>query len=367
MAVTYHNNGIKTRPTFVIGPSSCLGPLAATRRLWHDAPMAKHAISHHRAVIGDLPMHWVEQGEGPAIVLCHGFPHFWLSWRHQIPALADAGWRVIAPDMRGMGQTGAPADHRLYDTDHITADLTGLLDHLGIERAVFGGLDFGIFAIYDLAYRHPDRVRAILALENPAYPDTPEKAPLTEAAEWAQDHFVHIDYFRPVGPADADLDAAPREFLHKVLYALSGDYHYLDVWKHPPGTTYIDALPDAPPLPWDWLQTWELEWYVAEYSRSGFTGGLNWYRAMDLRWEQRAAWRHDPNPVPFYFIGSENDVDLEAWHGDDPIGAIKEQYEQVRRVEMLPKAGHLIQLERAADVTRLWLEFLDDIARRERD
>lgn len=313
---------------------------------------------HRRARINGIDMHYVEQGEGPLIVLCHGFPHLWLSWRHQIPALAAAGWRVVAPDMRGMGQTEAPADHRVYDVPHTVGDLTGLLDHLGEREAVFAGLDFGVFAIYDLAYAAPERVRAIIALENPSWPDRAEIAPLAEAAEWARDHFVHIDYFREPGPADAALDAAPREFLRKVFYALSGDYHYLDVWKHPPGVAYLDALPDTPPLPWSWLQEWELEWYVSEYSRSGFTGGLNWYRAMDLRWEQRRAWRGTPNSRPFFFIGSENDVDLEAWHGIDPIGAISRQYSDVRRIEMLPHAGHMIQLERADDVARLMVEFV---------
>lgn len=313
---------------------------------------------HRRARINGIDMHYVEQGAGPLIILCHGFPHLWLSWRHQIPALAAAGWRVVAPDMRGMGQTDAPADPSAYDVPHTVGDLLGLLDHLGEREAVFAGLDFGVFAIFDLAYTAPERVRAIIALENPHWPDRAEISPLAEAREWARDHFVHIDYFREPGPADAALAAAPRAFLQKVFYALSGDYHYLDVWRHPPGTAYLDALPETPPLPWAWLQEWELEWYVSEYSRSGFTGGLNWYRAMDLRWEQRRGWRDLPNGRPFFFIGSENDVDLEAWHGADPIGAIHRHYSDVRRIEMLPHAGHMIQLERADDVARLMVEFV---------
>ncbi len=316
---------------------------------------------HRHVQINGIAMHYVEQGEGPLLILCHGFPHLWLSWHRQIPALAAAGWRVIAPDMRGMGQTEAPVDPAAYDVDHTVGDMLGLLDHLGAEQAVFAGLDFGLFAIYDLAARHPDRVRAIIALQNPHLPDRPDITPLDEAADWATRHFLHIHYFVPPGIADADLAARPRTFLHRLFYALSGDFHYVDIWKHPPGTTYIDALPEAPPLPWPWLAEWELEWFVSEYSRSGFTGGLNWYRAMDLRWHQRIPYRDRKLTTPFYFIGSTNDVDLELWHGDDPLGTIKDHHADIRRVEMVTGAGHMIQLERADDVTRLMIEFLNEI------
>jgi pimeloyl-ACP methyl ester carboxylesterase len=101
-----------------------------------------------------------------------------------------------------------------------------------------------------------------------------------------------------------------------------------------------------------------MEFFVSEYSRSGFTGGLNWYRAMDLRWEQRKRFRGMKNPAPFFFIGSENDVDLEAWHGADPLGDIKRQYSDVREVAMLPKAGHMLQMERPREVNELILKFL---------
>ncbi len=306
--------------------------------------------AHRYARINGLRVHYVEQGSGPLVVLCHGFPHLWFSWRHQIPAIAAAGFRVVAPDMRGMGQTDAPPEVEAYD-----------VDHTGGDAAIFIGLDFGVFAIYDLAFREPRRVRAMIGLENPATPHNPQLPPLVEAAQWAQKHFVHIHYFAPPGPADAALNAHPREFLSGVFYALSGDYHYLDVWKHPPGTSYLDALPRPPPLPWPWLGELEMEFFVSEYARTGFSGGLNWYRAMDLRWAQRRRFEGQKNTVPFFFIGSERDCDLEAWHGDDPLGQLRQQYEDVRGVAMLAEAGHMMQMERPAEVNASIVKFLGQL------
>ncbi|MBK8630979.1 MAG: alpha/beta fold hydrolase [Sphingomonadales bacterium] len=317
---------------------------------------------HHHARINGIATHFVEAGQGPAIMLCHGFPHTWYSWHRQIGPLVEAGWRVIVPDMRGMGQTEAPPDASAYDCVQTAGDLAGLLDHLGLESAVFAGLDFGIFAIFDLAHQLPERVRAIIALENPHYPDRPDKTPLEEAVEWAQDHFVHIDYFRPVGVAEIALDAAPRLFLARVFYALSGDFHYLDVWQHPPGTPYIDALPEAPSFPWAWLSEAEFEAIAADYDRSGFLGGLNWYRAMDIRWHQRTPWRGQKTQCPYWFIGSDHDVDLEAWHGEDPLAAIHDHHADVRGVDMIKGAGHLIQLEKSDEVNRLMLRHLAELA-----
>src|SRR5579863_4615044 len=128
-----------------------MGLTAPTRR--DRSPLAKRyygcmgSWSHRYAHINGIRTHYVEQGAGPLVVLCHGFPHLWFSWRHQIPAIAAAGWRVVAPDMRGMGQTEAPAEITAYDVEHTVADLTALLEHLRERRAVFIGLDFGVFAI----------------------------------------------------------------------------------------------------------------------------------------------------------------------------------------------------------------------------
>jgi len=319
------------------------------------------AWTHHYATVNGIRMHYVEQGEGLPVVLCHGFPHLWFSWHRQIPVLAAAGCRVIVPDLRGMGQTEGPEDFRAYDVETITADLTGLLDHLGEERAVFAGLDFGAFASYDLALRHPERVIALIGLQNPFVPDNPDVPPLTEYRRMGERHFLHIEYFREPPRADVELAANVRTFLHKVLWTLSGAVSYFDMFKFPPGTSYIDAMVEPPPLPWPWLSQLELEFYISEYSRSGFTGGLNWYRSMDLKWEQRKRTRDVTSDVPVYFIGSEADVDLEGFHGDDPINAMRHNFPRMVDVRMIPRAGHMAQLEASDEVNRILLEFVSQI------
>jgi len=315
---------------------------------------------HNYAVINDIRTHYVEQGpaDGLPVVFCHGFPMLWFSWHRQIPVLAEAGYRVIAPSMRGMGQTEAPEAPAAYGVDEITADILGLLDHCGVERAVFVGIDFGAFAVQDFALRHPMRTRAIICLENPAAPHNPDKSPLTEYREMGEKHFLHIDYFREPPRADRELAAAPREFFRKVMWLLSGAADYFVVFEHPPGTSYIDAMPEPPPLPWSWLSELELEYFVSEYSRSGFTGGLNWYRSMDIKWEQRKPFEGVQSTVPAWFVGSERDVDLEGFHGDDPIGQMRAIFPDLREVTMIPEVGHMIALEASGELNAILLDYL---------
>ena len=313
---------------------------------------------HHHVVVNNMQMHYVEQGAGVPVVFCHGFPGLWFSWHRQIPALAEAGHRVLVPDMRGMGQTEAPAAPEAYGVDAITADLVGLLDHCGIDKAVFIGIDFGAFAIQDLALRHPERVRAIICLENPAAPHNPDKPPLTEYREMGERHFLHIEYFRVPPRADEELAAAPREFLRKVFWTLSGAANYFDVFKHPPDASYIDAMQEPPPMPWPWLSALELEFFVSEYSRTGFTGGLNWYRSMDLKWRQRKPFEGVQSEVPAWFVGSERDVDLEGFHGDDPLSLMRAIFPNLIDVRMLPEVGHMMPLEASEALNAILLEYL---------
>lgn len=320
------------------------------------------AQQHHKAVINGITMHYVEQGEGLPIILCHGFPHTWFSWNRQIQPLVDAGCRVIVPDMRGMGETSAPREVDAYSVENICQDLLGLLNHLGLDQAVFSGLDFGVFACYDLALRYPEKVLAVIGLENPAAPHNPDSPPLAEYKEMGKDHFLHINYFcEQADEADTDMLARVDEFFPKVFWALSGGGNYFDTFNYPKGTHYIDALSPAPALPWDWLSLADMQVFIDSYRASGFTGGLNWYRAMDIKWEERKSTYDVVSDVPAYFLGSEHDVDLKGFHGDDPIGLLKRQFPNLRKVEMVPTAGHLVQLERSNEVSTAMVRFIGDI------
>ena len=324
--------------------------------------------THNYALINNIHMHYVEQLPASGtetrgtVVFCHGFPMLWFSWHRQIPVLAGAGYRVIAPSMRGMGQTEAPQEPEAYGVDEISGDILGLLDHCGVDRAIFVGIDFGSFAIQDFALRHPHRTRAIICLENPAAPHNPDKSPLTEYREMGEQHFLHIEYFREPPRADVELAARPRDFFRKVMWLLSGTANYFVVFEHPPQTSYIDAMPEPPPLPWPWLSELELEVFVAQYSQSGFTGGLNWYRSMDIKWQQRKAFEGVRSEVQAWFIGSEADVDLEGFHGDDPIGLMRAMFPNLVEVTMIPGAGHMIALEASSQLNVILLDYLSRIS-----
>ncbi|MFE3259251.1 alpha/beta fold hydrolase [Nocardia sp. NPDC059229] len=302
-------------------------------------------LTHRTIDTGEVRMHVADQGEGFPVVFCHGFPHTWFMWHHQLDAVAAAGYRTLAPDLRGYGRTEAPADPEAYTNAAVIGDLMALLDDIGAERAVFVGLDFGAQLVWELSLRAPERVAAAMVLNNPFAP-RPPRAPSAFWTKAAERHFLHLSYFQTPGIADAELAADPRGFLARVYYSLSGDYHYLDTWKNPPGLGYLDVLPQAPALPWPWLSEAEFDTLVQDFERTGFTGGLNWYRNLDRNWELTAAYADAKVEVPTFFLYGQNDPDMEGFSGRDPLATLRANVPDLREVVEVPAAGHLVQLER---------------------
>lgn len=317
----------------------------------------KAEVTHRILPVNGIEMHVAECGEGRPVVLCHGFPGLWFSWRHQLDALAAAGYRVIAPDMRGYGRTSVPSDVAAYDRAHTVADMVGLLDALGLEQAVFAGHDFGAHLVWDLPAWVPGRVSALMQLSVPRTPRLPVQ-PSVGFRYLASQHFAHVHYFQERGVADRELGENTREFLAKLFHALSGANRYLDCWEFPSeGNGYLDVLPEPPALPWNWLDEDEFGYYVAEFERTGFTGGLNWYRAEDAVWAQNEALHERPVEVPVTFIAGEKDPVLEMM-GRDPFAAMRGLVPGLVSTHVIPGAGHFVQMEKPAEVNAAMLEFL---------
>ncbi|MFD5179965.1 alpha/beta fold hydrolase [Nocardia sp. NPDC058379] len=317
-------------------------------------------LTHRFLDTDGVRMHVTERGQGYPVVFCHGFPHTGFVWHRQLAAVAGAGFRAIAPDLRGYGRTDAPADPAAYTNAAVIGDLLALLDDIGAEKAVFVGLDFGAQLVWELALRAPERVDAVAVLNNPFSP-RPPRAPSEYWTKAAQRHFLHLAYFQEPGVADAELAARSREFLARVYYSLSGDYHYLDTWQNPPGLGYLDVLPQAPELPWSWLSEAEFDTLAAEFDRTGFTGGLNWYRNLDRNWALTEAFAGAKVPVPTYFLYGENDPDMEGFSGRDPLAVLRANVPDLRAVVKVPGAGHLVQLERTDAVDEFLIAALRDL------
>lgn len=317
-------------------------------------------LTHRFLDTGEVRMHITEQGQGYPVVFCHGFPHTGFVWHRQLAAVSAAGFRAIAPDLRGYGRTEAPADVAAYTNEAVIGDLLALLDDIGAAKAVFVGLDFGAQLVWELALRAPERVEAVAVLNNPFSP-RPPRAPSEFWTKAAQRHFLHLAYFQEPGVADAELAARPREFLARVYYSLSGDYHYLDTWKNPPGLGYLDVLPQAPAMPWTWLSEAEFDTLATEFERTGFTGGLNWYRNLDRNWALTEALAGAKVEVPAYFLYGANDPDMEGFSGRDPLATLRANVTDLRTVVEVPDAGHLVQLERTDAVDTFLLGALREL------
>jgi pimeloyl-ACP methyl ester carboxylesterase len=315
------------------------------------------SLRHRTIDVGGIRLHLAEQGVGPSVIMCHGFPGLWYSWRNQLPVLAAHGFRAITLDMRGYGRSDRPVDPADYDRKSTVADLVGLLDALAIDDAVFVGHDFGAVLAWDLPQWAPGRVKALIQLSVPRAKASPHR-PSTTFARIASRHFFHMHYFQEKGPADEELGANPALFLTKIFWALSGGYRYRDIFRHPSdGRGYLDVLPEPPPLPWPWMSQEDLDYYAREFGRTGFTGGLNWYRAADQVWSEQQGRPELPITVPTTFITGERDP-VQQLSGPDAFHTMRDTVPGLDGIHIIPEAGHFVQMEAAEQVNDIMLTFL---------
>jgi pimeloyl-ACP methyl ester carboxylesterase len=313
-------------------------------------------VTHRRVLSNDIEVHIAEAGQGPLVVLLHGFPELWYSWRHQLPTLADAGYHAVAPDLRGYGETDAPEAVEDYSMLNMTADVVGLLDALDAERAVIVGHDWGARIAWDLAQLYPRRVAAVAALSVPYSPRSP--APPTQMIErFSGGAFSFVQYFQEPGVAEAELEADVRRSLLLFMYTLSGDappdlVPYLFTGK-PADAHVLDGMPDPEALP-VWLTEADLDYYARAFARTGFRGALNRYRNMDRDWEELACVADARVEQPALFMGGERDSAV-LFGSVEPM---KASLPNLRKAVLLPGCGHWTQQERPAEVNTELIDFL---------
>ncbi|UXA20983.1 alpha/beta fold hydrolase [Mycobacterium sp. SMC-4] len=299
------------------------------------------------------------QRGAPVVVLCHGFPELAFTWRHQIDALAAAGYHVLAPDQRGYGGSDKPEAITAYSVDELTADIVGLLDSevgAGAETAVLVGHDFGAVVAWAAPLLAPHRFRAVAGLSLPPVPRP--RIPTTQAFRRIfGDDFFYILYFQQPGPADAELNHDPATTFRR-LFAMADGAPATTVPARD-GDGLLGRIPEPGRLP-DWLSERDFGVYVDEFTRGGFTAPLNWYRCFDRNWEVTADPPAKTIEVPALFIGGTADVTLSYTPRDRVREVVTGDYREV----MIDGAGHWLPEERPQDVTRLLIEFLSQVPAR---
>jgi pimeloyl-ACP methyl ester carboxylesterase len=299
----------------------------------------------------------LEQGDGPLVVLCHGWPELSYSWRHQIPALAAAGFHVAAPDMRGFGRTSAPADINAYSIfDHV-GDMVALVAALGEKRAMIVGHDWGAPVAWHAALFRPDVFSAVAGMSVPP-PSRGRGRPLDTLRESGITNF-YWQYFQTPGVAEReferDVDVTVRTLLGRGFSDPAASLFIED------GKGFLGDVSTARPLP-DWLTEADLSYFAEAYRKSGFRGGLNWYRNIDRNWELTAPWQGAQIHQPSLFIAGSSDSVITGLIGAKRVTEMERVLPNLKQKLIIGGAGHWVQQERAAEVNAALIAFLNENA-----
>lgn len=342
---------------------SLAGSVAAAPASNRESPPypGPKTITHRRVSANGLTMHIAEQGHGPLVLLVHGFPESWYSWRHQIPALADAGFHVVAPDLRGYGDSDAPPERESYSIMHLVGDMVGLVIALGEKRATIIGHDWGAAVAWNTALLRPDVFPAVVAFSVP-YRQRGSEPPL-RALRRSGLYTYYWLYYQDPGVADAEYDRDPKTTLRKTFYTLSGDAPHSDVNPRilQPGKGALDSLLD-PPHSLSWLTEADLDYMASVLTRNGFRNPLNYYRNIDQNWELLAPWEGAVIHQPALFIAGAEDHVIRGPTYKTQLDALSTTVPGLKQKVLLEGAGHYIQQERPIQVTTALIDFLRSVA-----
>ncbi|MQM05473.1 hypothetical protein Taro_038279 [Colocasia esculenta] len=310
-------------------------------------------IEHRSVVVNGIRMHVAEKGQGPVVLLLHGFPEVWYSWRHQIAGLASRGYRAVAPDLRGYGDTDAPDSVDSYTVFHLVGDLVALIDALGEDKVFVVGHDWGAVVAWHLCMFTPDRVRALVNLSVPYRPRDPERKPIqTLRALFGDDYYVCR--FQEPGAAEAEFSTLGSKLTVRIFmtYRKPGP-PIIPKDKGYEGVNKGDTLPH-------WLSEEDINYFASNFEKSGFTGGLNYYRVLDLNWELTAPWTGVQIKVPVKFIVGDLDLTYTIPGVQDYIhkGGFKKDVPLLEDVVVMKGVGHFINQEKGPEITDHIYDFI---------
>jgi pimeloyl-ACP methyl ester carboxylesterase len=295
----------------------------------------------------------LEQGTGPLVVLCHGWPELSYSWRHQIAAIADAGFHVVAPDMRGFGRSSAPADIAAYSIFDTVGDMVGLVQALGENSAVIIGHDWGAPVAWHAALFRPDIFTAVAGLSVPP-PFRGRGRPLETLRQNGIDNF-YWQYFQTPGRAETEFERDVALTLRTLLgRGFSDPAASLFIAE---GRGFLGEARADRPLP-DWLGEADLGVFTEAYRASGFRGGLNWYRNIDRNWDLTAPWQDSRIRQPSLFIAGAQDAVITGLNGAKRISELERVLPNLRQKLIIEGAGHWIQQERPGEVNAALIDFI---------
>ena len=310
-----------------------------------------------------ITMRIAEMGSGPLVILVHGWPESWYSWRHQLPALAAAGYHVVAPDMRGYGKTGKPSAVEDYDIQHLTADIAGIVDALGEKTAVLVGHDWGAIVAWHCMLLYPDRFTALVAMSVP-YGGRSAQSLVDSLKQTYGDNFFYILYFQEPGIAEKEFDADPRAILSR-LYLSPGSPREAPVLTDPKRAAggWVPRLGAPKGLP-GWLTNDDLDYYVNEFKEAGFRGGINYYRNFGRNWDTTPQLAGAQVQQPVLFIAGSQDVVIRGATAEQITAMMKPAVPNLRSVKMIPNVGHWVQQESPSESSAAIVEFLRDLPKK---
>jgi pimeloyl-ACP methyl ester carboxylesterase len=345
----------------LIMPAALLAQSDASENTLMNEISPVPGISFRHIETNGIRMRLATMGDsGPLVIMAHGWPESWYSWRHQIKAVAEAGYRVVAPDMRGYGATDAPPAVEDYDIVTLAADMVGIVDAYGEDKAIIMGHDWGSIVAWNTVLLHPDRFSALVAMSVPYSGRAPE-SPLISWQNTYGDNFYYILYHQEPGVAEAEYDADPEGLLSRL-------YLSPDSPRHPPQVTdrhrsaggWIPRMGAPVGLP-DWLTRDDLDYFVKQFQAAGFRGGVNYYRNFHRNWEITPQLADARVTVPTLFIAGENDVVIAGASQPRLEGAMRRVVDDLRGVILLPQAGHWIQQELPEQTNAAVLDFLNSL------